>query len=174
MGRWWQRRWRAAGGYSVSVSRLAGSLSAGALGVRPGSAFAGSGTRVRNVFADTGPTAVVSPVYVYLLAGVFRLFGRTPASIVAALGLNSLFSALTCIPVFLLARRCFNGRRRSGPDGAGHFRRMGFITARIGLGLRVWSRCSSPCFSCGRWRWRSPGRCGTGWALARLRLGGID
>ena len=64
-----------------------------------------------NVFADTGPTAVVSPVYAYLLAGVFRLLGTyTPASIVAALALNSLFSALTCIPVFLLARRCFNGR----------------------------------------------------------------
>jgi 4-amino-4-deoxy-L-arabinose transferase-like glycosyltransferase len=64
-----------------------------------------------NVFADTGPTAVLPPVYAYLLAGVFRLFGTyTPASIVAALALNSLFSALTCIPVFLLARRCFNGR----------------------------------------------------------------
>ncbi len=64
-----------------------------------------------NVFADTGPTAVVSPVYAYVLAGVFRLLGTyTPASIVAALALNSLFSALTCIPVFLLARRCFGMR----------------------------------------------------------------
>ncbi len=64
-----------------------------------------------NVFADTGPTAVVSPVYAYVLAGVFRVFGTyTPASIVAALALNSLFSALTCIPVFLLARRCFSLR----------------------------------------------------------------
>jgi 4-amino-4-deoxy-L-arabinose transferase-like glycosyltransferase len=64
-----------------------------------------------NVFADTGPTAVVSPVYAYVLAGVFRLLGTyTPASIVAALALNSVFSALTCIPVFLLARRCFNLR----------------------------------------------------------------
>jgi 4-amino-4-deoxy-L-arabinose transferase-like glycosyltransferase len=59
-----------------------------------------------NVFADTGPTAVVSPVYAYVLAGLFRLLGTyTPASIVAALALNSLFSALACIPVFLLARR---------------------------------------------------------------------
>ncbi len=64
-----------------------------------------------NVFADTGATAVVAPVYTYLLAGVFWLFGTyTPASIVAALALNSIFSALTCIPVFLLARRCFNAR----------------------------------------------------------------
>ncbi|MFY9661704.1 MAG: glycosyltransferase family 39 protein [Terriglobales bacterium] len=64
-----------------------------------------------NVFADTGPTTVVAPVYAYLLAVVFRLFGTyTLASIVAALALNSLFSALTCIPVFLLARRCFGAR----------------------------------------------------------------
>ncbi len=64
-----------------------------------------------NVFADTGPTAVLSPVYAYLLAGVFRLLGTyTPASIVAALAINSVFSALTCIPVFFLARRCFDGR----------------------------------------------------------------
>ncbi len=64
-----------------------------------------------NVFADTGPTAVVAPVYAYLLAGTFRLLGTyAPASIIAALVLNSLFSALTCIPVFLLARRCFNAR----------------------------------------------------------------
>lgn len=64
-----------------------------------------------NVFADTGPTAVVAPVYAYLLAGVFRVFGTyTPVSILAALALNSLFSALTCIPVFFVARRCFNAR----------------------------------------------------------------
>jgi hypothetical protein len=64
-----------------------------------------------NVFADTGATAVVAPVYTYLLAGIFSLFGTyTPGSIVAALALNSIFSALTCIPVFLLAERCFNAR----------------------------------------------------------------
>ncbi len=61
-----------------------------------------------NVFADTGPTAVLSPVYAYLLAGIFWLLGpHTPASVMTALALNSLFSSLTCIPVFLLARRCF-------------------------------------------------------------------
>jgi len=64
-----------------------------------------------NVFADTGPTAVVPPVYAYLLAGIFRLFGTyTPTSIVSALALNSLLSALTCIPLFLLARRYFSER----------------------------------------------------------------
>jgi hypothetical protein len=64
-----------------------------------------------NVFAETGPTAVLSPVYAYMLAGIFRLLGvYTPAAIMAALGLNSLFSALTCVPVFLIARRGFGGR----------------------------------------------------------------
>jgi len=64
-----------------------------------------------NVFADTGPTAVLSPVYAYLLAGIFWLFGpHTPASVIAALAINSVFSALTCIPVFLLARRGFGDR----------------------------------------------------------------
>jgi len=64
-----------------------------------------------NVFADTGPTAVVAPVYTYLLAGIFRLFGiYTTASIVTALAVNSLFSALVCVPVYLLARRWLNAR----------------------------------------------------------------
>jgi 4-amino-4-deoxy-L-arabinose transferase-like glycosyltransferase len=62
-------------------------------------------------FADTGPTAWLTPVYPYLLAGVFKIFGvYTKASALAILSLNCLFSALTCIPVFLIARRCFGER----------------------------------------------------------------
>src|SRR5579863_1542146 len=65
-----------------------------------------------NVFApNTGATAVLPPVYSYLLAGIFRIFGiETKASVLAALSLNSLFSALTCIPVFLIARKAFGER----------------------------------------------------------------
>jgi 4-amino-4-deoxy-L-arabinose transferase-like glycosyltransferase len=60
---------------------------------------------------STGPTAMMPPVYPSLLAGVFRLFGiYTKASALAILSLDSLFSALTCIPVFLIAQRSF-GRR---------------------------------------------------------------
>jgi 4-amino-4-deoxy-L-arabinose transferase-like glycosyltransferase len=62
-------------------------------------------------FTDTGLSALLPPVYCYLLAGIFKIFGTyTRTSIVAALALNSLFSALTCIPVFLLAKKCFGNR----------------------------------------------------------------
>lgn len=59
-------------------------------------------------FADTGLSALLPPVYPYILAGIFKTFGvYTVTSIIAALALNSVFSALTCIPVFYLAKRCF-------------------------------------------------------------------
>lgn len=62
-------------------------------------------------FADTGPTAWLTPVYPYLLAGVFKLFGvYTKASALVILSLNCLFSALTCIPVFFIARKSFGER----------------------------------------------------------------
>jgi len=57
-------------------------------------------------WAQTGPTAWLAPVYPYLLAGVFVLFGiQTKAAALAILSLNSLFSALTCLPVFFIAKR---------------------------------------------------------------------
>ncbi len=65
-----------------------------------------------NVFApNSGPTAVLPPVYSYLLAAIFKIFGaETKASILVALSLNSVFSALTCVPVFLIAHRGFGDR----------------------------------------------------------------
>lgn len=70
-----------------------------------------SGHGFGNVFADTGPTAVLPPVYSYLLAGIFKIFGiETRASVLAALSLNSVFSALTCVPVFLFSRQVFGDR----------------------------------------------------------------
>jgi len=59
----------------------------------------------------TGPTAWEPPLYPFLIACVFRLFGiysRTSALVL--LSLNSIFSALTCIPIFLIAKRCFDER----------------------------------------------------------------
>jgi hypothetical protein len=54
----------------------------------------------------TGPSALIPPVYPYLIAGIFKVFGiNTKASALVILSLNSLFSALTCIPIFLVARK---------------------------------------------------------------------
>lgn len=67
-------------------------------------------------FADpfgpqTGPTAWEPPLYPYLIAAVFRLTGvYTHLSALVLLTMNSIFSALTCIPIFLIARKCFNPR----------------------------------------------------------------
>ena len=59
----------------------------------------------------TGPTALVPPLYPYLLAGVFKLFGiYSAASALVILTLNSLFSALTCIPVYFSLRKSANAR----------------------------------------------------------------
>jgi 4-amino-4-deoxy-L-arabinose transferase-like glycosyltransferase len=63
------------------------------------------------LFAETGPTAWMTPVYPYIVAGVFKVFGiYTTASAVVLLSLNALTSALTCIPIFLIARRTFGVR----------------------------------------------------------------
>jgi len=57
----------------------------------------------------TGPTAWEPPLYPYLTAGVFMVFGiYSKASAFVLLALNSVFSALTCIPIFLIARRIFS------------------------------------------------------------------
>jgi len=51
----------------------------------------------------TGPTALVPPLYTYLVAGAFKLFGLdTVHSAFAILSFNSLCSALTCIPLYFL------------------------------------------------------------------------
>lgn len=76
---------------------------------RIGAAIA-SGQGFSNPFGPkTGPTAWESPLYAYLIASVFRIFGiysRTSAFVL--LSINSLFSALTCIPIFLIAKRIFS------------------------------------------------------------------
>jgi 4-amino-4-deoxy-L-arabinose transferase-like glycosyltransferase len=65
-------------------------------------------------FADpfgppTGPTAWEPPLYPYLIAVVFQaagIYSRLSAFILLAI--NSICSALTCIPIFLIARKCFS------------------------------------------------------------------
>jgi 4-amino-4-deoxy-L-arabinose transferase-like glycosyltransferase len=63
------------------------------------------------LFENTGPTAWMTPVYPYLIAGVFKVFGiYTKASAIVLLSLNALMSALVCITVFLTARISFGER----------------------------------------------------------------
>jgi 4-amino-4-deoxy-L-arabinose transferase-like glycosyltransferase len=57
------------------------------------------------------PSAVMPPVYCCIVAVIFWIFGiHTAASIIASLSLNCLFSALACIPVYLMAKRSFGDR----------------------------------------------------------------
>jgi 4-amino-4-deoxy-L-arabinose transferase-like glycosyltransferase len=59
----------------------------------------------------TGPTAWEPPLYPYLIAAVFKMFGiYSRASALVLLIINSVFSALTCVPVFLIAKRVFGER----------------------------------------------------------------
>jgi Dolichyl-phosphate-mannose-protein mannosyltransferase len=49
----------------------------------------------------TGPTAWIGPVYPYMCAAVFKIFGIfTPSSAFVLLFLNSIFSAWTCVPLY--------------------------------------------------------------------------
>lgn len=60
------------------------------------------------LFQRTGPTAWMPPLYPCLVAAVFKLFGiYSSASALVLLSLNSLFSALTCVPVFFMAQESF-------------------------------------------------------------------
>lgn len=56
----------------------------------------------------TGLTAWEPPFTPYLMAGVFKVFGiYSRASAFVLLTINSVWSALTCVPIFLVARRSF-------------------------------------------------------------------
>jgi 4-amino-4-deoxy-L-arabinose transferase-like glycosyltransferase len=57
----------------------------------------------------SGPSAWLAPLYPYFVAGVFKIFGiYSGASAFVVFSFNSLLSALTCIPMFLLGRRMFS------------------------------------------------------------------
>lgn len=60
---------------------------------------------------QTGPTALVMPVYPAILAACFKTLGiYSKGAAIAILSFNSLISALTCIPVFLIGFRTFDQR----------------------------------------------------------------
>jgi len=85
-------------GFGWEMGRIAASLA--------------SGHGFSNPFGPTtGPTAWEPPLYPYLIAAVFQIFGiYSKASASVLLTINSAFSALTCVPMFLIARRIFSER----------------------------------------------------------------
>jgi 4-amino-4-deoxy-L-arabinose transferase-like glycosyltransferase len=59
----------------------------------------------------TGPTALVPPLFTYVLGTIFRLFGLYSASsAVVVLLFNTILSALTVIPIYLSAKLTLNTR----------------------------------------------------------------
>jgi hypothetical protein len=55
---------------------------------------------------DTGPTAWLTPIYPLIVAGIFCVFDLfTLHAFYAAAALNILFSAATCVPIYLAGRR---------------------------------------------------------------------
>jgi 4-amino-4-deoxy-L-arabinose transferase-like glycosyltransferase len=76
---------------------------------RIGAAIA-SGQGFSNPFGPpTGPTAWEPPLYPYLIAGVFKSLGvYSKSSAFVLLAINSVFSALTCVPILLIGRRVFS------------------------------------------------------------------
>jgi 4-amino-4-deoxy-L-arabinose transferase-like glycosyltransferase len=85
----------------------------------------------------TGPTAWEPPLYPYLTSGVFLVFGiYSKASAFVLLTINSIFSALTCIPIFLIARRIFSEKVAVGSAWA-------------------WALLPNVMFWCTRWVWET-------------------
>ena len=86
---------------------------------------------------QTGPTTWEPPLYPYLIAAVFKLAGvYTHLSALILLSLNSFFSALTCIPIFLIAKRCFSEK-------------VAIWTSWM------WALLPSVMFWCTRWVWET-------------------
>ena len=97
-----------------------------------------SGHGFSNPFGPpTGPTAWEPPIYPYLTAAVFHIFGTySKASAFVLLSLNSACSALTCIPIFFIAKRIFSER-------------VALISAW------AWALLPNVIFWCTRWIWET-------------------
>jgi len=85
-------------GYGWEMGRIGESIAAGR---GFGNPYGGS----------TGPTAWEPPLYPYLIGGVFKIFGiYSDRSAWVLLSFNSLCTALTSIPIFLIARKTMGER----------------------------------------------------------------
>jgi Dolichyl-phosphate-mannose-protein mannosyltransferase len=111
-------------GFGWEMGRIAASLA--------------SGHGFANQFGPpTGPTAWEPPLYPYLTAGAFLLFGiYSKASAFVLLTLNSGFSALTCVPIFKISRRIFSEKVAVGSAWA-------------------WALLPNVMFWCTRWIWET-------------------
>ncbi len=111
-------------GFGWEMGRIAASLA--------------SGHGFSNQFGPpTGPTAWEPPLYPYLTAGVFLVFGiYSKASAFVLLTLNSGCSALTCVPIFKIARRIFSEKVAVGSAWA-------------------WALLPNVMFWCTRWIWET-------------------
>ena len=111
-------------GFGWEMGRIAASLAAG--------------RGFSNPFGDsTGPTAWEPPLYPYLIYGVFAVFGiYTKASAIVLLAFNSVCSALTCVPIFRIARRIFSEKAAVGAAWA-------------------WALLPNVIFWCTRWIWET-------------------
>jgi 4-amino-4-deoxy-L-arabinose transferase-like glycosyltransferase len=91
------------------------------------------------LYVETGPTAWMTPVYPCLLAVVFKLFGiYSRSSAFVILCLNALFSALVCIPAFLISIRSFGRRTAVLASWA-----WALFPASIFISPFVWDTCLS-------------------------------
>ncbi|HTS06567.1 MAG TPA: glycosyltransferase family 39 protein [Candidatus Eisenbacteria bacterium] len=121
-------------GFGWEMGRIGASLVAGHGFSNP---FGGS----------TGPTAWEPPLYPYLIYVVFTVFGvYSKASALVLLTFNSLCSALTCIPIYRIARRIFSEKVAVGSAWA-------------------WALLPNVIFWCTRWIWET--------SLSALLLGFI-
>jgi hypothetical protein len=69
---------------------------------------AGEGFSSPLLIADSGPTAWFTPIYPYLVAGIFKLWGiYSAASHIIIQTMNCAFAALTIIPIHSIAKRTF-------------------------------------------------------------------
>lgn len=98
-------------GHTYRISKLQGSFGFGWETGRIAESIA-TGHGFGSPFVPgTGPTAWLAPLYPYLLAGVFKVFGvYSTSSSIAILSINSVFSSLTIFPVFYTAKRAFGPR----------------------------------------------------------------
>ena len=91
-----------AGGNFVTVGQEAGNI---AWALARGDGFSSP------LVGMQGPTAWVAPVYPGLLALGFKLLNMNPYHVVIfGQALNSVFSALTCSPIYLIGKRVFGQR----------------------------------------------------------------